>query len=942
MTSRPYGPSHLLAWLQFFILLLGISNGALAAEPRTIVVGSAGLRPVAFLESGDRWAGLSVTALDAVAAQEGWKISRVTAPWSALLSKLENGEIDILEGITHTANREKRFEFSNESLMNNWAVIYAPVGTSISSLPDLDGKTVAVSERSAHTKALNSLAKEFGVKFTSAAVPGFVRVFDLLSNGEADAGLVSRTFGIGQGEKFGLLPTPVVLDPSEIRYAAPKGTNRDILKAIDRYLVAAKADPASAYNRALKQWVGGRSKTEIPNWLVVTVLVTVISLIIAVVSAVILRRQVKKRTVELGASEKRFRAVFEDAPLGVALWAKDGTLVDANPALSTMFGIDHDEIIGESIQSLTARHDLGRSMEHFQALISGESNTVQFEKQYLRKNGEPFTARISSSVVHDQAGDFLFAMGMIENITERKRMEDALRLTQFTLDHGGDAAFWVGENGIFEYVNKSGQRMLGYSWDELSAMHIWDVDPDVTQADWPRIWTRIASRGERHTFEAVHLAKDGSKIPVEVTITQVNFDDRTIVCSFSRDITERKQTEDQLRQAQKMEAVGQLTGGIAHDFNNLLSVILGNAELLKDRIPADRGLVEKIERAASRGAELTHRLLAFSRRQPLQRKVTDVNLLIADMLDLLKRTLGETISIKIEKCANPWNVEIDPAQLESAVLNIAINARDAMPRGGTLKIETANVALDKSDVAGHDGCSPGDYFRLAMTDTGVGMSPEVLEHAIEPFFTTKDVGEGSGLGLSMIYGFVKQSGGFVGIDSEPGHGSAVRLYLRRAMVQAGAVTANDTGLMRPGQLGGTVLVVEDDPDVRELVIRLLGDLGCATVEAEDGRMALARLEDNPDIDLLFTDVVLPHGMSGPEMAREARRHRPNLKIVFTSGYPDKEIRDPAWEGERPQIVSKPYTRAELAEALSNATKPPSLPDKSGQRVKFRAPYTKGP
>ena len=379
------------------------------------------------------------------------------------------------------------------------------------------------------------------------------------------------------------------------------------------------------------------------------------------------------------------------------------------------------------------------------------------------------------------------------------------------------------------------------------------------------------------------------------------------------DITERVQLEERLRQSQKLEAVGQLTGGIAHDFNNLLTVILGNAELLREALRKDPDLgmlAEMTGTAAERGAELTRRLLAFSRRQPLEPRVLDPNALLSGMEGMLRRTLGEHVNIAIARAHDLWLTEVDAGQLEAAILNLALNARDAMPDGGALTIETANAALDDDYAAAEIDLVPGQYVVVVVTDTGHGMTPQTVARAFEPFFTTKEIGKGSGLGLSMVFGFVKQSGGHVRIYSEPGLGTAVKLYFPRADAPVAAMPEP----VRPRLVGGdeTILVVEDEPMVREHVVLQLKALGYSVIDAGTGPDALGALAGTGSIDLLFTDIVMPGGMSGPHLAEIARRDRPALKVLYTSGYTETSILHQGRLDPGVELLTKPYRRDTLA------------------------------
>ncbi len=407
--------------------------------------------------------------------------------------------------------------------------------------------------------------------------------------------------------------------------------------------------------------------------------------------------------------------------------------------------------------------------------------------------------------------------------------------------------------------------------------------------------------------------------------------DRVIV--VSSDMSERLDLEEQLLQAQKLEAVGQLTGGVAHDFNNLLTVVLGNLQLVASGLaPGDASLrfVENARAAAHRGAALTHRLLAFARKQALQPRVLDLGELVAGMDDLLNRTLGETVEVESRLAEDLWECEVDPAQLENVILNLAINARDAMPGGGRLVIETANREVGEEFARHHDGLEPGPYVVLSITDSGAGMDPNVLEHAFEPFFTTKGLGHGSGLGLSMVYGFVRQSGGSVEIESEPDRGSCVRLYLPRvererrverardsAPGRAGAEMGADTA-EGPRGSGELILVVEDDEDVRSLTVTLLERIGYKTIEAADGDAAVALVERVPNLALVFTDVVLPGGTSGAQLARRVQSKRPGLPVLFTSGYTENALGPTRRLAPGAELVEKPFTQAILAEKVRTA------------------------
>lgn len=408
----------------------------------------------------------------------------------------------------------------------------------------------------------------------------------------------------------------------------------------------------------------------------------------------------------------------------------------------------------------------------------------------------------------------------------------------------------------------------------------------------------------------------------------------TLSTRIGEAIAEREQVEENLRQSQKMEAVGQLTGGIAHDFNNLLQIVTGNLELLERGLPAEAERLRRFASNAMHGAEragvLTQRLLAFSRRQPLAPKPIDFNQLVAGMTELIGRTLGETIAMKTVLADNLWLVEADPNQLENALLNLAVNARDAMPDGGKLTIETANTYLDEAYASANADAASGDHVALCVSDGGSGMSRETIARVFEPFFTTKEVGRGTGLGLSMVYGFSRQSGGHVKIYSELGEGTTVKLYLPRLVGKLEVVDAAATPVAPRGRGEEVILVVEDDPGVRDYTTQAARELGYTVLEAADGASALTILSQTVQIDLLFTDVILPAGMSGRDLAEAAGTLRPSLKVLFTTGYARDAIVHNGRLDANVELIGKPFSFAELASRLRKVL------DAGSQDMQFRS------
>jgi PAS domain S-box-containing protein len=475
---------------------------------------------------------------------------------------------------------------------------------------------------------------------------------------------------------------------------------------------------------------------------------------------------------------------------------------------------------------------------------------------------------------------------------------------------------WIHADGKIVYANPYAVRMFGAgSPEELIGRPVMSiVHPDDRQraADRTRVLTQES--GSVPLTEMKLLRLDGKTMVVSLHATQFMHDGKVHVLAAGRDVTAQRDAEAQLHQAQKMESVGQLTGGVAHDFNNLLTVIIGNLDAIVDRVaPEIRPAADSALQASERGAALIRQMLAFSRRQLLQPQTLDLNEVVGGMGDLLRRTLGEDIEIELKLASSPWPAVADKGQVENALLNLAINARDAMPAGGKLTIETGNACLDDDYAARNADVVPGEYAVLAVTDTGSGMTPEVADRALEPFFTTKETGKGSGLGLSMTYGFAKQSGGHLKIYSEVGHGTTVRLYLPRQKTETTAASASVED-MRSEQPGGgeTILVVEDDELVRSFTVSQLRSLGYQVLEAADGPKAQHILESDQPIDLSFTDVVMPGGMTGRQLSEKARRRRPDLKTLYTSGYTEDSIVHQGKLDTGVHFLPTPFRRQDLA------------------------------
>jgi PAS domain S-box-containing protein len=564
-----------------------------------------------------------------------------------------------------------------------------------------------------------------------------------------------------------------------------------------------------------------------------------------------------------------------------------------------------------------------------------ESN-VEFRITRPDNGAERWLAR-RGEYVDDLEADGRRYIGVIFDVTEAKRTQQRLREANQALaeraresiqernrvwQNSRDLLVVVGADGVFRDVNPAWLTILG---TEPQAV----IGSKVLDAVWPEDRDQIRAL-LKNVIENVHsdleirlTHRDGTPRTISWTTSH----EGEVVYAYGRDVTIEKEqraalqeTEAQLRQAQKMEAVGQLTGGIAHDFNNMLTGVIGALSVIRRRIAAGRldqldKFIDAATSSAERAAALTHRLLAFSRRQSLDRQSIDVKQLVASMEDLFRRTLGEQVELMINIAADTWKAVTDPNQLESAILNLVINARDAMPEGGKLTIETTNAALGEADLAQKESLQPGNYVVIAVSDTGIGMSQATIDKAFDPFFTTKPIGQGTGLGLSMIYGFAQQSGGHVRIYSEMGLGTTVKLYLPGSVEDvAAAISDEDPVYVPPRGEGEKVLVVEDDDSVRMLVVDVLKDLGYQVVEAVDSNEAIPLIEGKERIDLMISDVGLP-GLNGRQLAEIALSHRPKLKVLFITGYAATAASRGDFLAPGMEMITKPFAIDDLAQKV---------------------------
>ena len=633
--------------------------------------------------------------------------------------------------------------------------------------------------------------------------------------------------------------------------------------------------------------------------------------------------------------------LLEAVPDAMVAVNHEGIIVQVNSQTEDLFGYNRGELIGQKVEILvpeTQRQQHQHHRERFRRQPSVRRMGAGLDLYGRRRDGSEFPVEISLSPV--QTGGGPLVLSAIRDISDRKRIEVQLHLAYQALERRTDRQLWEYQNrlaqivdssqdaiisknldGIITSWNRGAEGIYGYKAEEVIGKPVSILAPPDRPDEIPGILERIKRGQGVENFESVRVTKDGRHLNVSISVSPVSDAEGRIVAAsaIARNITAQKRAEEQLRQAQKMEAVGRLAGGVAHDFNNILGIITASCELLRSRMePAVAGIpyVDSIREAAERGASLTRQLLAFSRRQPLQPRLLDLNHRLSEVSKLLRPLLGDDVQVALGLGPESAIVEADPSQLDQIVINLAVNSRDAMPRGGKLILETAVRNFDEAFAAQHPPMTAGRYVMLAVSDNGAGMDEATVSRIFEPFFTTKEMGKGTGLGLANVYAIVKQAGGHVWVYSEPGRGTTFRIYLPCAEHKLGSAPEVEVEVLPPRREGTTILLVEDDEAMRSLTRQMLEEHGYRVVEAEGGNTALERVGSDHEIDLTLTDVVM-RGMSGPELVLRLTESHPEMKILYMSGYTGELVSDRKAEAGI-ELLEKPFTRMSLLKTVHAA------------------------
>jgi PAS domain S-box-containing protein len=640
----------------------------------------------------------------------------------------------------------------------------------------------------------------------------------------------------------------------------------------------------------------------------------------------------KKAEAALRESQERFKSAFELSGIGMALIDLEGRYLQVNQALCDMLGYSEAELLLTNFQAITHPSDLNNDLEHIKQLLTNQTSSYDIEKRYLHKNDAIIWVLLTRSLVRDNRGQPLYFISQVQDITERKRSEQALRLSEARfsgiIKSATDAIITLNPQQRIVLFNRAAEQMFGRTAEAVLGERVDILLPERFRPmhsqhirDFAR--TGVSARSMTSPFSTLAaLRANGEEFPIEATISQVEAESQKFFTVIIRDVSEREKSdkalrdkEEQLRQSQKMEAVGRLAGGVAHDFNNLLTVIVNYSEFMASQ-PNDTALVkegaEEILAAVARASALTRQLMSFSRQQVLQPRLITMDEVVENTSKMLQRLIGEDIELLLRLNAASGRILIDPVQIEQVILNLAVNARDAMPRGGKLIIETSEVVLDDAYTSTHLEAAPGPFSVLSVSDTGFGMAEEVKAHIFEPFFTTKEKGKGTGLGLATVYGIVQQHKGTIWIYSELGLGTTFKIYFPHS--QEGATTPTSKVEINETHLEGheTILLVEDERQIRSLARRLLEEKGYNVLEAQNGLEALEYIEHyTKPIDMVLSDVVMPK-MGGRALEEKLRELRPEIRFVYMSGYTGwSSESDEAYLSQTANFLEKPFNSKSL-------------------------------
>ncbi len=913
----------------FFVLSLLLLQAPHAAgqERRLVKVGVFQVEPLIFVDTNGVPQGLFVDVIEQVAALEGWQIQYVLGTWSEGFQRMRSGQIDLMTSVAYTPERDEYLDYCRESVLTLWGQVFVKEGVSLQNILDLKDKPVAIMKGDINGKNFLDTVSKFEISTSPREYPSLSEVLRAVERGEVEAGVAPNVFGYRYARELGLVGTGVIFSPVSSFYATAAGANGELLVVLDRHIRQWKQDKESFYYRRLDHWFGGEQfEKPVPTWLFTSLAgIALVALVLAFWSRM-LRSRVAEKTEELRRSQENYRQLVENSNSIILRWDVDGNVTFLNEFGQRFFGYPLADIVGKNVVG-TIVPEADQSGKDLVAMINGILTSPEEyllnENENVCRDGRRVWVQWSNKPILDDQGRLLEILSVGFDLTklnriEREKLENEQRY-RILFDSASDAIlilkggiFWDCNSKTLEMFDCSMSHILGHGPDEFSP----EVQPDGTPsalAAQARIAAALA--GENQFFPWLYCRHDKTPFAAEVSLNRIILDNDVYLQAIVRDVSDRERLEEELRQAQKMEAIGTLAGGIAHDFNNILTSIFGFNELAQihkgepDKLQRD---LAEVERAAVRAKDLVQQILTFGRKSEQRKRPLQVSLLVKEALKLLRSSIPATIEI-VSNIASEAQVYADPIQIHQIVMNLCTNAYHAMrEHGGRLE-----VVLNEVDIVAHDegmnlDLPSGRYLLLEVRDSGQGMAPEIINKIFEPYFTTKEVGEGTGLGLALVHGIVKSHKGDIDVDSVVGLGTVFRIYLPIVHEQGQdlpEITAVDTA---SHTCTGHIMLVDDEEAIATIGKQFLESCGYLVTSFNNPTQALqAFMADSGGVDLLVTDMTMP-GMTGAELARKVLEVRPALPIILCTGYSEQVNRESALELGIREYIQKPLVMADLA------------------------------
>lgn len=881
-------------------------------------------KPLVFQDEQGNFQGLSIDILRSVATAEGWEIKFIPGSWPECLQRLQRGEIDLQVAIAYSPVRSQFFSFPNKTLITNWGRLYRNPGTDAESLLDLEGKTIALLKEDIHATVFSELMEKFSIQVTSVYLQSYDEVLTQVETGMVDLGVVNRMYAMQNAHHFNVMATPMIFNPIEVRYAAPKGKNPEILTAIDHHLSLLREDKNSVYYKSLEKWFdqeGYPAKT--PRWIKAALLISGALLVIIFLLSLILKKRISIKTKDL-------QIIFDSSPAAIFLHDLNGNIIDLNQTMLEMFKIEKKQALTLSFTDFSSPDNpLDTLPELWRKVCAGQPRQLEW---IARRPGDKstFSVQVNLKKIIYNEREAIYAT--VFDITAIKETEEKLASEQerlaVTLRAIGDGVISTDTTGNIVFLNKVAEELTGWKNEEAQGKHsseIFNIINEKTGEKCISPVQRVLELG-RIVGLANHtalIARDGTLRSIADSGAPIRDRESKIVgvVLVFRDVSNEQKMEEELLKIKKLESIGVLAGGIAHDFNNILAAILGNIELTAFRIDKDDtkslNLLDDAKKATRRATKLTQQLLTFAKGGDPVREKTALPDLIRESADFVLH--GSRVACEYSFPDDLWMVDVDSGQIGQVIQNIILNAKHAMPEGGTVSIRCDNIS--NAAMESLLSLDEGSYVRITLQDAGIGIPKTIIDRIFDPYFSTKQ--EGSGLGLAICHSIINKHDGHITVDSTPGRGTRFSIYL--PAILNGNIAETSVGKSKPLTKAFRIMVMDDEKMLLDVALAQLTVLGHEAIPVTDGERAINRyreLQDNAcPVDLVIMDLTIPGGMGGQEAAQKLLQVDPKAKIIVSSGYSNDPVMAEYRKYGFVAAIAKPFDLRELSDTIVSALKP---------------------